>query len=328
MFLAKTQYYIDDTNSTAWLFNGLWLPPGTYLPQEEQKAYNGTLTTCGGIVDSNCSGNLTFRWHCQLIGSSVDIYGVGWGSLKDQCTLDFNWSFGSSTYVMQPTYKNSYNDLTLRNVSHITFKVRSCSFALDYAVVTVDDEVTPSSSSGQSSSTSATTPGPKSNPPIGAIAGGVVGGVIVFTLLIVGIWITCRRRKVVSPDEITTPLPKVVQPQSVINHIVNLPSSSTTTVSYEEQASALAIAPSNSLAVSAREKQGRAGGPDGTTTRTLTPSIISTNGPSSSDQISKTYESERPLSLTSTTPAVQARLAQLQAEMDEIQLRGALPPPY
>ncbi|KAH8810123.1 hypothetical protein DL96DRAFT_1716840 [Flagelloscypha sp. PMI_526] len=326
--LAKTQYYLDDTNSTAWSL------PGHFLRLEDSVAFNGSYMICGTPnADSQCSGNLTFR------GSSVVIYGVAFeASTNDHCAIDFSWPHGKSTFAMKPALKNSHNlsyahagGFDPEEISSVSFIARRCFAAIDYAIVTVEDEGIPSQSSH-----------PKSS--IGAIVGGVVGGVGVLTLLMVGIWIKFRRHRVTPLNELTTPLhssfiasivyPRMTlnleesQPEEGLDHMAYLPSSSTIAASYEDQATAIAPTPLNSLATLAREKQCPGRESYGVATRALLPSISGSDALHSSDRVSTTPEIDRPVSLNSNNPAVRARLAQLHAEIREIESRDALPPPY
>ncbi|KAH8794370.1 hypothetical protein DL96DRAFT_1568222 [Flagelloscypha sp. PMI_526] len=291
---AKTQYYIDDTNSTAWSFTGI------SSNITEPKPYNGSYTP---------------------LGSSVDIFGVAF--IVDpsvQCATDFTWPLGNSTHVMNQSLKQPYNISYLhaegfdpREVSFVSFVSRSCGALFDYAVVTVEDVADPSPSSGSN---------PLSPPMFisslflqhatefffnsAPIVGGVVGGLIILLLFLVVIWIKCRRVEIKAPKQVTPPkltfALEAPLSEEIPNRIMNLPSSNSSLAVYEDQAMASASAPANSLTHVAREKQ-------------------RTTGP-------RAHEQERPISLTSSNPAVLARVAQLQAEIHEIQSRDALPPPY
>ncbi|KAH8798564.1 hypothetical protein DL96DRAFT_1638975 [Flagelloscypha sp. PMI_526] len=305
--LAKTRHYIDDTNSTAWSFAGSF----SYLT--DPMAYDTSATIVQPGVYS--SGKLTFQ------GSSVDIYGVAFDRGQSQCAVDFTWPSGNSTFVMSSLLKTSHNisyahasGFNPGEVSSISSAVRRCSAVFDYAIVTVEDDVVPSL--------------------IGPIVGGVVGAVVL-ALLIVGIWAKRQHRKTTSPQELSTSLP--TRPKTAFmpnieaaapNHMGIITSDNTATVSDENQATTLALAPSNSLSTLAREKQERASRADDTESRILTQSIISADDSILLNQLSKGEAGDRPMSFTSSNPAVQARLEQLQAEIQEIHSRDALPPPY
>ncbi|KAH8825945.1 hypothetical protein DL96DRAFT_1682003, partial [Flagelloscypha sp. PMI_526] len=214
---AKSLYYIDDTNSTAWSFNGVFYSYKEHMP------YNGSYTICGDSgLKPNCSGSLTFR------GSSVDIYGVAHESLDNVCVIDFNWPLGNSTYVMKNGFTNPYNvsyahadGFNPEETSSVSFSVRSCWGTFDYAVVAVDDKMTPDSNSITAPAASGVTTLPTNKPPVGSIVGGLLGGAVVLTILITGIWIKCRRRRATSPEEVTAPKP-AADSQAAYSHMISL----------------------------------------------------------------------------------------------------------
>ncbi|KAH8825867.1 hypothetical protein DL96DRAFT_1681956 [Flagelloscypha sp. PMI_526] len=299
---AKHQYYIDDTNTTAWSFSG------KYVSDKDSMAYNESYTAChlSLFFPNAFSSNLS----APLTGSSIEIFGVAFEAGVDTCHVDFSWPFGNTTHTMNPTFKNPYNlsyahaeGFNPDEVSSVTFVVRSCLAYLDYAVVTVEDSdsATPSTS--------------------GAVVGGVIGGLVILSLLLSGIWIKYRHRKKTDADGITSPAP-------MSNPMIHLPLSRTISVSHEDQARIMASTPSNSLSSSAREKQGFVGASVGIATRVQNLSVVTADGESSSEDVSKTQGIEQPMSLTRNSSAVQARLSHLRAEILEIETRGTLPPPY
>ncbi|KAH8794403.1 hypothetical protein DL96DRAFT_1724077 [Flagelloscypha sp. PMI_526] len=292
---AKTQHHIDDTNSTNMAI------------LRAQQAHN-------------CAGNLTFQGKFKFPAdpqrSSVDFYGIAFGDSESQCNVDFSWPAGNSTYVMQPNFTNSYSVFTAHaegfnptEVSVVSFVVRSGTAYFDYATVTIEDDATSSTSSGLNSSSSGTTTVSKSKHPIAPIVGGVVGGAVALTLLFAGIWIKRRRRRISPPDELVTQQPKAVQPETVFNLATNPPSTSTTTVSSEDEAKPLPFYPSsNSLMTTARSKQALAGTYD-IVALPLASSVSDSDGLSSSDQgfyspLSSIELSIHPVSLALKSPEV------------------------
>ncbi|KAH8798565.1 hypothetical protein DL96DRAFT_884154 [Flagelloscypha sp. PMI_526] len=213
-------------------------------------------------------------------------------------------------------------------ISTVAFVVRICDAFFDYAVVTVAGDVSPSLSSAPYPSTSGATAFSEHKTLTGPIAGGVVGGVLFFTVLMAGIWITCRRRRVTSSDELVTPVLEVAFSESTDKHLEYLSSSNTEAVQWEDQIKALSSSPPpNSLATSVREKQALAPYQD-IGTQALIPLINGSDDLSMSSRASKLPDGEQPVSAMSSNPAVRARVAQLQAEIREIESRDALPPPY
>ncbi|KAH8826014.1 hypothetical protein DL96DRAFT_129302 [Flagelloscypha sp. PMI_526] len=203
-------------------------------------------------------------------------------------------------------------------VSAVNFASKNCSARLDYAIVDAEDGVAPGSSSLAGSTTSGATIGatpgttafssPKSKPPIGPIVGGVVGGVVIILMLLVaGVWIMRRRRKPIIPyNNQATPLTK--EPETVL-----------TPMPYR-------LSNTASTGATAREKQALADRLDETQISSQGNGL--SGGLVSSQHVPQTSNAEQPSAVGNTNPDVQARVAQLQAEIHEIQSRGALPPPY
>ncbi|KAH8825946.1 hypothetical protein DL96DRAFT_1610307 [Flagelloscypha sp. PMI_526] len=217
---SVTQYYIDDSNTTAWTFN-----TGTdsyFNTWNEPQAYGGTYHDSGG--SGVATGSLTFRGNLffkakitddttmPFTGSSVDIYGIARNNEGLNCRIDYKWSSGSATYSY-PEKDWGYNILFVRAegfdpgaVSTISFSEQElgCYGGPDYAVVTVED--TNSTSSAASSTTSVTYTSFNVQHSIGAIVGGVLGGVVgILAVLLVGIWIIARRRKLRQSRRAPTP---------------------------------------------------------------------------------------------------------------------------
>ncbi|KAH8817864.1 hypothetical protein DL96DRAFT_1623561 [Flagelloscypha sp. PMI_526] len=320
-FISARTEYLDADNSTAWSWTGFsWYNDST--------AYNGSSTGC----DFRCAGAVTFQ------GSSIEIFGVNYGTIDDSggtvCTIDFSWSSNTKRYQAEPEGIAAYYNISFMSAhgfnsnekSNVSFKVTDafgvCRLSLDYAVVTAPDATISSTSSAQTSSTSSLAPNSTtliassasstekavssiSKTPIGPIVGGVIGGItLVFLLIALVIWMMRRRRKDIEDHEVQNSVP-AVETGPLFDGIESLPS--------------------NSLAISAREKQifdDESNAPQGPFSSTHESNTATSSLPGS-----KAGEATSPTLGTELHPTVQARLEQLEAEIHEVRTQGALPPP-
>ncbi|KAH8825954.1 hypothetical protein DL96DRAFT_1610345 [Flagelloscypha sp. PMI_526] len=324
---AETQYFLDDTNTTAWTVN-------SYDRLPDSGSYRGTSLLCR--LDG-CSGTLEFQ------GSSVEIYGVKTNGIMlsgQNCSIDFSWPSGNATYEydaasqLSIVYDVSFlkvGGFNANETSYVRFKQNIACAALDYAIISVENTVVPTASASSMTPSSTTEHGTLSTtttssaasvtnssadsvssditkasrrrPSTALVVGGVISAVVAFVLLGSGIWLLRRRRKGQHAYEVPTS------------------SSAETAIVYDN----LASLPPNSLAMSARYKQIFA---DRSYAAQLAPLTTSNLSPSS--QRSETEELLSP-NLNwdpELSPAVQARLSQLEAAIHEIRSQGVLPPAY
>ncbi|KAH8825951.1 hypothetical protein DL96DRAFT_1711733 [Flagelloscypha sp. PMI_526] len=195
LVLAKTQYYIDDTNSTAWKFQG-------FKSRVDGGAFGGTVHfDTGGSV-----GTLTFR------GSSIEIYGTKYTS---NCgSIDFSWPQGFTSY-QYPDSDHGSNVLFARaegfsvdEISYLSFSghTESCGIGggLDYAIVYVDE----SSQAGSSNMFTRSEVKRLIRIFFGLLVG-VLGGIVIVLVVLVSLcYILLGRRKERKPPGEPMPMPE------------------------------------------------------------------------------------------------------------------------
>ncbi|KAJ6491521.1 hypothetical protein DFH09DRAFT_1208147 [Mycena vulgaris] len=215
-FAASINITIDDTNSTVWTFVpvGNWSAvtpatpcPGCFAQPDPTLAHNSTWHD-GTVVSGSC----TFQ------GSAIYIYGIDLAAtsgtnisfnMNDRSKTGFHY-YGESASVYNSLFFSATNldSSVAHTVTWIgqTNFVGSGAMLFDYAVITVDQEDTSSSSvsstpapsstapssSGTGSPTGSPTPTHKSKtgPIVGAVVG-VVGGLAI----LVAVFLFLRRRR-------------------------------------------------------------------------------------------------------------------------------------
>ncbi|KAJ7648285.1 hypothetical protein DFH06DRAFT_1135727 [Mycena polygramma] len=210
-FAASTNITVDDTNSTIWTFVGGWsaVTPSTpcsgcFAQPDPSQAYNSSWHD-GSVV----SGSVTFQ------GSAIYIYGIDMTatsgtnisfSMNNPSTAAFHYFGGTGTTYNVPFFSATNLDPSqARTVSFIgqTSLTGAGAMLFDYAIITMDQQASVSSSHSSSASSSTSSAPSSSTPTLtptqksktGAIVGAVVGVVGGLAILGGGLLLLRRHRK-------------------------------------------------------------------------------------------------------------------------------------
>ncbi|KAJ7876868.1 hypothetical protein B0H14DRAFT_3786453 [Mycena olivaceomarginata] len=209
-FATLTNITVDDMNSTVWTFVGGWsavtatTPCSTCFAQPDpQQVFNSSWHD-GSVV----SGLVTFQ------GSAIYIYGIDMTatsgtnisfSMNNPPTASFHYFGGTGSKYHVPFFSATNLD---SNIGHTVSFIGQTSLTgagamlFDYAVITVDQPDTTSSSAFSTTTPSSTSPSPSSTPPspphkskTSAIVGGVVGAVGLLAIAGAVVLFLRRRRR-------------------------------------------------------------------------------------------------------------------------------------